>query len=638
MLHKKTDAAAHVRRLLQRAALAGPEAGLDAWRAWRSHVHSRQLDPASQWWFPLVWWNLKDAPIDDADRGWLRQEYQAAWLRNQHHLAVAAATVDALEREGIETLLLKGAALALTTYERVGLRPFGDVDVLVPTAAADAARGVLHRRGWTPIRHVADSSLALRHSLGYTDGKGVDFDLHWVSLSDCGGDGESDRGFWQRAAPAQMLGTATRVLSPADQLLHLCVHGTHWTKVPTGHWQADAVTVMRRAGDALSWDTLVAEARDRQVSLQMARAFDALRKDHDAPVPDGALRALRQAPRAWWERAEHRAKQQEPSTAPLVIQAWCAAARRRSRDGGGRFVDDLRAMTGTTRAWQLLPLGAAKTFRHPARTTSAFDAFGLRIQVEAEGAARHIIDPILGRLPAFDRARPAMPADRVYDVACLQHDETAPEYYRVTVDERPLASAGTIEGAADHIVADLQTFLVLTAPGVAFVHAGVVALGGRVIVVPGASRSGKSTLVAALLRAGATYLSDEFAVLGAGGLIAPYARPLVLRAEGGERRVEPGAFGATTAHAPLPADTVLFTQYSPDGVFAPEPLSSGDAILRLLAHCPGAQTRPVETLALLRGLMNGARAWTTRRGDADGAAQALAGGACAHHNVIPTSS
>ena len=46
-----------------------------------------------------------------------------------------------------------------------------------------------------------------------------------------------------------------------------------------------------------------------------------------------------------------------------------------------------------------------------------------------------------------------------------------------------------------------------------FVHAGVVAWQGRAIVIPGRSYSGKTSLVAALVRAGATYYSDEYAVL-----------------------------------------------------------------------------------------------------------------------------
>ena len=53
------------------------------------------------------------------------------------------------------------------------------------------------------------------------------------------------------------------------------------------------------------------------------------------------------------------------------------------------------------------------------------------------------------------------------------------------------------------------------------VHAGVVAFAGRAVVIPGPSHSGKSTLVQALVEAGATYLSDEFALLDEAGRVWP---------------------------------------------------------------------------------------------------------------------
>ena len=60
-------------------------------------------------------------------------------------------------------------------------------------------------------------------------------------------------------------------------------------------------------------------------------------------------------------------------------------------------------------------------------------------------------------------------------------------------------------------------------------HAGVVAWKGKAIVLPGTSHAGKTTLVTALVEAGATYYSDEYAVLDAKGHVSPYARRLSLR-------------------------------------------------------------------------------------------------------------
>ena len=48
-------------------------------------------------------------------------------------------------------------------------------------------------------------------------------------------------------------------------------------------------------------------------------------------------------------------------------------------------------------------------------------------------------------------------------------------------------------------------------------------------MLPAPSFGGKTTLVAALVRAGAIYYSDEFAVLDEQGFVHPYAKPLSIR-------------------------------------------------------------------------------------------------------------
>jgi hypothetical protein len=621
----RTDAG-DIRRLLRIAALSDPGTALDAWRAWRAGDRVSLRDPASQWWFPLVWWNLRSAPIDAADRAMLRQQYHDTWLRNQHHFALVSTTLDALHRAGIETLLLKGAALALTAYERPGLRPFGDVDVLVRPAAAAAARQVLRTRGWAPVRNVEPSSLPFRHSLAYADGNGVDLDLHWCSLHDCSGDEESDSRFWSRALPLSLEGVGTRVLCPSDQLLHLCAHGLRWTPVPTDHWLADAAVVLRRADAGVSWAALAAETHARRLSVQMINALGLVARERQVSIPSEAIARLRGARPAWWEHLEYRAKRRSPALGPVLVQSWCAA-RRRGQAGPRRFVAGLQAMVGVASPWQLLPSGATKRFRQGVgRTTRMLDAYGRRIRIEAEGGARELIEPILDRLPRFERARGTRAADRLYEITRLPHDGTAPVHYRIAIDRRPIISSWSIDDAAEQAASDLQNFLVLDASGATFVHAGVVCIDGRAIVLPGFSGAGKSTLVAALLRAGAVYASDEFAVVRADGRIAPYARRLVLRSERKEQRVDPAEYNARVAREAVPAALVLFTQYAEGARFSPQPLSQSETLLRLLRHCPGAQARSEETLAALRALAGTTSAWTTPRGDADEVASALMAG------------
>src|SRR5438477_263298 len=70
----------------------------------------------------------------------------------------------------------------------------------------------------------------------------------------------------------------------------------------------------------------------------------------------------------------------------------------------------------------------------------------------------------------------------------------------------------------------------------------------------GCSLSGKTTLVREMLRLGATYYSDEFAVVDDSGLVHPFARPLGIREDFFPAQTNYTAenLGASTGVKPLP--------------------------------------------------------------------------------------
>jgi hypothetical protein len=148
---------------------------------------------------------------------------------------------------------------------------------------------------------------------------------------------------------------------------------------------------------------------------------------------------------------------------------------------------------------------------------------------------------------------------------------------------------------------------------------------GRAILLPGASRSGKSTLVAALLRAGARYYSDEYAVLGPDGLVYPFARPLSIRSADGttSQRCGPEEFGARTASKPLPIGLSAITKYLPGTRWRPRSLSTGQAVLALLEDTLSAQLDPEGTLRVLHKTLAPALVVKGPRGEADETAEQL---------------
>lgn len=149
-----------------------------------------------------------------------------------------------------------------------------------------------------------------------------------------------------------------------------------------------------------------------------------------------------------------------------------------------------------------------------------------------------------------------------------------------------------------------------------FIHAGAVGWRDRAIVIPGASAFGKSTLVEALVRAGATYYSDEFAVLDEAGRVHPFAQPLKLQGESGKmRRVPPAEIG-TIGEAPLAVGWVASTWYEPGKVWEPRPLQPGEALLELFGNTVRARLAPAQTLKTLARAVETSVAWLGPRGDA----------------------
>jgi hypothetical protein len=112
-----------------------------------------------------------------------------------------------------------------------------------------------------------------------------------------------------------------------------------------------------------------------------------------------------------------------------------------------------------------------------------------------------------------------------------------------------------------------------------FIHAGVVEWRGKAIIIPGQSYQGKTTLVSELIRIGAGYMSDEFAILDKAGLVHPFDRDLAVRTVGDMESIPPATFGAKRRLEPIEAGMVVFTSFVETGVWKPQQITAGRGIL-----------------------------------------------------------
>jgi hypothetical protein len=173
---------------------------------------------------------------------------------------------------------------------------------------------------------------------------------------------------------------------------------------------------------------------------------------------------------------------------------------------------------------------------------------------------------------------------------------------------------------------DVELYIADRAPRRTFVHAGVVGWNGQAIVIPGDSFSGKSSLVKALVKAGASYYSDEFAVLDEQGRVHPYPIPLTIRPgrDGGlSMKYRAEELGGVAGVCPLPVGLVLITRYVGGTRFRPRPLSAGRAVLELLAHTLPARRRPGRVLDTLTQAVAQASVLRGTRGEAEETARQI---------------
>ena len=254
----------------------------------------------------------------------------------------------------------------------------------------------------------------------------------------------------------------------------------------------------------------------------------------------------------------------------------------------------------------------------------AFVSCGVRIGVRVEDAA--LLDRLMAYLPPLRGPARSAGVEHLFSLCCGGPQTGARLYdgHRFVRRGRTLDIAGQL----DLLGSLIESRVAANAPSRCFVHAGVVEWRGQAIVLPGHSRSGKTTLVTALLRAGAKYYSDEFAVLDIAGRVHPWARRLRIRRAGlSPESCPPECFGERARQRSLPVGLVVVTAHRPGARWRPRVLTPGQTVLALMRHTLVTRARPELTMAVLGRAVRGARTLASRRGEADDLAAALLAGA-----------
>jgi len=352
--------------LLVKAALSEGELAIEAWERWKSTVGIESLDAGSQALLPIVYRNLVGHGVGGPEMRRARLAYETAWLVNERLFRDVSVLLEALRAAGIETMILKGAALALLHYRDLGLRSLGDVDVLVRPSDVRRAVDVLTGLGWEPARRplpdLTDAYLRRRRAINLSSDRIKKLDLHWHVIDEsCRPNG--DDGFWSGAIRAAVRGVETRAMNPTDQLLHVCAHEIRWSPVPLPRWIVDVAMILRSSPESFEGNRLASYARELDLALPVREALQQALPFVESPIVSSLLEAVHGVPSSRGAIREFRRRSSPPDPLSSIATEFWRMSLQPGRRSVVRRVLALpahaRAVWGLTHAWQL-PLAGVR--------------------------------------------------------------------------------------------------------------------------------------------------------------------------------------------------------------------------------------------------------------------------------------
>jgi len=224
------------------------------------------------------------------------ERLRATWVkgRRQYLLGVQqlSGVLSVFEREGVPVIPLRGPALADLLYRDPGLRPFTDLDLLIPEKHLPralpllAALGYRHMEAGLPLPH----ELAWRHAASFTaeDPDTLPIDLHWGVVDYPGiapAAAINHQELWDRAVRVEGPGGIRWGLCPEDLLIYLALHWAVHHALSGLIWQLDLALLILRHGQALDWDAVGERAHRWRVRSALFFALQEVLKHFEVPVP-----------------------------------------------------------------------------------------------------------------------------------------------------------------------------------------------------------------------------------------------------------------------------------------------------------------------------------------------------------------
>ncbi len=256
---------------------------------WDLFLHTAQEELL----FPLLYQTLRGQQIaPPAVEQALEKKYGYTARRNLLLLHELGQTLALFRDAGIDTIVLKGAALIETVYKNIAFRPMRDLDLLIRPEQLPEAIDRLAPVGYEQTSVVQRTSYPV--ALNKPGVEPVVLELHWSLFHSLYYQQQlSMDWFWQTACPAHSASNPMKVLGLEAQILHLCGHlALHHTYQAQLLWRNDLAELIFTYKDKIAWDLLIDKAQTFQLILPLRQILATIARDWGAPVPEQALQRL----------------------------------------------------------------------------------------------------------------------------------------------------------------------------------------------------------------------------------------------------------------------------------------------------------------------------------------------------------
>jgi hypothetical protein len=212
---------------------------------------------------PLLCHNLKKIQkshfIPEKVMHKLERAYYANVARNMYHYDELKRILTAFNEKNIKIIVLKGAALDKSVYGDIGLRTFGDLDLLVKKEDLSYAKEIMSdldyvygpakkSEEWRRMNH-----FHLRPHI-HPD-KSIVVEIHWHITGDSFHINIDE--WWEMAKVIEIGNCQAMIPSPEDMLIHLCLHlFNHGYKEITLKDFCDIIEALRYHRKEINWQRL----------------------------------------------------------------------------------------------------------------------------------------------------------------------------------------------------------------------------------------------------------------------------------------------------------------------------------------------------------------------------------------------